>query len=427
MTNLQNDVSGFIAEQETFIAYYKGEGLPKIYGGNSVLEAVRRHGKLFYKKTLIPQLQYSPPYIDSHAREFEIGYMLDHPHIMRYIDKGTDDSGPYLITEFIDGITLSECRKQRTKLNEKDIVRIILQVLDALDYLHTRQIYHGDIKPANILLTFKGGNVKLIDFGHVNRDGYYFKSGGTKDYVAPEQVWAVEKTGPQSDIYAVGRLAAFLDAGDPHEVHLPSKRLSAFTEKCTKEDMDERFQSAKMAMEMLTEPPFNIRIVMIIAFTILLSSLLLLLFMLRQNENQILSSPVHRPIKGNAKDTLSGLPAQVTKIVSSSRNSKEPSTALLRRDSVYASDLGNSAFKAFQERKEALKEVRMDELCRMQGEILDSVSKEWFRFSSRYEPMSLSYRKAFESYQPALNESNRKIMKELFPAAVMEPAALRKE
>jgi len=89
---------------------------------------------------------------------------LAHPNITRLLDGGVASSGdPYLVMEYIEGQPLDQYCDQR-KLPVEARIRLFLQVCDAVEFAHRNLIVHGDLKPANILVT-ADGTVKLLDFG----------------------------------------------------------------------------------------------------------------------------------------------------------------------------------------------------------------------------------------------------------------------
>jgi len=89
---------------------------------------------------------------------------LTHPGIARLLDAGVSPSGqPYLVLEHVDGTRIDRYVR-RHALGREDIVRLFLQVLDAVGHAHASLIVHRDLKPSNILVT-DDGRVKLLDFG----------------------------------------------------------------------------------------------------------------------------------------------------------------------------------------------------------------------------------------------------------------------
>src|SRR5580658_3600842 len=97
-------------------------------------------------------------------RERQFLASLDHPKIARLIDGGITAAGlPYLVMEFVDGLTIDRyCEKHQ--LGIRDRVALMRQVLEALAYVHGRQVIHRDLKPSNILVD-ASGNAKLLAFG----------------------------------------------------------------------------------------------------------------------------------------------------------------------------------------------------------------------------------------------------------------------
>ena len=143
---------------------------------------------------------------------------LDHPNILKVYEAGETDGQPYMVMEYVaGGDTLrSHCREE-TLLPIHDVVRLIRQAADALNYAHTQGVLHRDIKPANIMLT-EEGNAKLGDFGIARRMGMdqtqlmgWF---GSPLYMSPEQARDADIT-PQSDLFSLGSLIYEMLAGHP--------------------------------------------------------------------------------------------------------------------------------------------------------------------------------------------------------------------
>jgi serine/threonine protein kinase len=79
-----------------------------------------------------------------------------------------EDLGMCIVSEWIEGVTLGEWLKNKQNINARR--RVFMQILDALEYIHSLQLVHHDIKLDNIMVTTNGTNVKLIDFGLSNTD-----------------------------------------------------------------------------------------------------------------------------------------------------------------------------------------------------------------------------------------------------------------
>src|SRR5688572_10883977 len=91
---------------------------------------------------------------------------LNHPHITAVFDMGTSGGFPYIVMEYVEGETLKArlAQSQTDRASVPQILSFIVMVARALHYVHQRGILHGDIKPANIIVT-PSGTPKIMDFG----------------------------------------------------------------------------------------------------------------------------------------------------------------------------------------------------------------------------------------------------------------------
>ncbi len=143
---------------------------------------------------------------------------LDHPHVLKVYEAGEEDGQPYMVMEYIDGgDTLRNHCARDDLLPVEQVLPIIRQVADALDYAHRHGVLHRDIKPANIMLT-REGVAKLGDFGIARRLGAdqtqivgWF---GSPLYMSPEQARDSDIT-PQSDLFSLGSVFYEMLAGIP--------------------------------------------------------------------------------------------------------------------------------------------------------------------------------------------------------------------
>ena len=123
-----------------------------------------RYGRRFVLKALAPEVASLTDYQLQQEQEFQLAIQLVHPNIAAtYSLEEIDGVGRCIVQEWIDGITLGEWI--RTKPSKAARKRVFSQLLDALEYIHSLQLVHHDLKPDNILITRNGANVKLIDFG----------------------------------------------------------------------------------------------------------------------------------------------------------------------------------------------------------------------------------------------------------------------
>lgn len=217
------------------------EPLYRSVRGYAALYRAQRMGKWHVLKCLKADYIDNPLYIGLLHKEFEIGYRLSHPNIAQTIGfERVDGLGPCIVMEYVEGRTLRSVL-DGGKLTRDDARRVLLQVCDALVYIHERQVIHRDLKPENIMLTANGGNVKLIDFGYSDADSYAVlkQPAGTRRYASPEQ----ESGGhvdARTDIYALGVIMGEINGALPHKW----LRLGRVAARCTRTDADRRYALA---------------------------------------------------------------------------------------------------------------------------------------------------------------------------------------
>jgi serine/threonine protein kinase len=131
---------------------------------------------------------------------------LDHPHIVPVYAVGEEQGISYIAMKYVESGSLDD------RLSDwfwqptiREILKIALQVIDGLDYLHSKEIVHRDIKPANILLGFDN-NVYLTDFGiaQVVESAFQGMIVGTPEYLAPEAILKPEEVKKSADLYSLG-------------------------------------------------------------------------------------------------------------------------------------------------------------------------------------------------------------------------------
>ena len=118
--------------------------------------------------------------------------MLSHPNIVSVYDVSKGDDLDYIVMELIDGITLKQyMQKKQGRLNWRESLYFITQIVRALGHAHSRGIIHRDIKPQNIMV-LRDGSVKVADFGiarflQSETQTMTDKAIGSVHYIAPEQ------------------------------------------------------------------------------------------------------------------------------------------------------------------------------------------------------------------------------------------------
>ena len=133
---------------------------------------------------------------------------LQHPNIVSVYDSDRDGDVAFLVMEYIQGDDLKHHLDRGVRYSLEQSLKIIRDLLSALDYAHKQGIVHRDIKPANLLIE-PGGRVKLTDFGvaRIQDSGEATRTQGsmvgTLKYMAPEQVQG-QKIDSRADLFSVG-------------------------------------------------------------------------------------------------------------------------------------------------------------------------------------------------------------------------------
>jgi serine/threonine-protein kinase len=145
-------------------------------------------------------------------REANVLLMLQHPNIVQAYDFGLmSEDMPFLLMEILQGLTLSEIIQTNGSLSEQEVRDLMVPVLNALGYAHSKNVVHRDLKPSNILVTKNpDGTIqpKVLDFGiAAHEDSMNLTLTGeligTPLYMSPEQL-SEQAITPASDIYSLG-------------------------------------------------------------------------------------------------------------------------------------------------------------------------------------------------------------------------------
>src|SRR6188768_454273 len=122
-------------------------------------------GKRFVLKALLRELSRRDDLVQRLRNEWRALARLQHANIVNVTDAGTSGGGvPFYVMERLDGDTLAELLRLKSRLYVLEAVNIAVSVLEALSAAHEIGIIHRDVKPANVFIV-NGGGVKLLDFG----------------------------------------------------------------------------------------------------------------------------------------------------------------------------------------------------------------------------------------------------------------------
>jgi len=177
--------------------------MASIYKGKDITT-----GEIVAIKIPYMQLESDPASFARFQREAEIGRVLNHPNILRFIQV-PEQSRPYIVMEYLEGKPLGQVMNELRPLPVADAVQIASNVCGALAHMHEHKIVHRDLKPQNIMICNDGG-LRIIDFGiakatEMRRITFagFSPAMGTPDYMAPEQVKG-QRGDERTDIYSLG-------------------------------------------------------------------------------------------------------------------------------------------------------------------------------------------------------------------------------
>jgi tRNA A-37 threonylcarbamoyl transferase component Bud32/sugar lactone lactonase YvrE len=215
-------IINFIKKYILLAGFWKGE---KYIGRFKLLEKIGSGGMgTIYKaqdtltKSRIVALQVlrEDLFMSEHHRkrfkqEAVIIDQLDHPNIVKIMERGQFEQKLYIVMELLEGKTLTKKLEEEEEIDLKEALDIFSQVADALKKIHSKNIVHRDLKPDNVMLVENEGRrnfVKLLDFGlarteHQTRITQTGTVLGTLNYMAPEQISHGEFS-LASDVYSLG-------------------------------------------------------------------------------------------------------------------------------------------------------------------------------------------------------------------------------
>ncbi|MBI3464362.1 MAG: serine/threonine protein kinase [Planctomycetes bacterium] len=161
-------------------------------------------------KVLLRQLAMNKEFIERFHREARIAAKLSHNNVVQAIDSGEFSGHHFFVMEFVDGANIKQEMDRGKVYEEKEAVRIISQIAEAMAHAHDKGLIHRDIKPENIMLT-SGGVAKLADLGlaRLTADETMAQAEkgiaiGTPYYISPEQIRGSVDVDIRADIYSMG-------------------------------------------------------------------------------------------------------------------------------------------------------------------------------------------------------------------------------
>ncbi|XXG52707.1 hypothetical protein AAC387_Pa03g0962 [Persea americana] len=156
--------------------------------------------------------------VEQIKREIAIMKLIKHPNVVRLYEVMGSRTKIFIVLEFVTGGELFDKIVNHGQMREDEARRYLQQLINAVDYCHSRGVYHRDLKPENLLLD-ANGNLKVSDFGlsalsqQVGDDGLLHTTCGTPNYVAPEVLNDRGYDGATADLWSCGVILFVLLAG----------------------------------------------------------------------------------------------------------------------------------------------------------------------------------------------------------------------
>jgi serine/threonine protein kinase len=189
--------------------HYRIDGVVARSGMASIYRATDLNdGKQVAVKVPHPEMECEPALFERFQREGEIGKMMNHPGVMKVFES-EKRSRVYMVMEWVEGKLLRTIMSEQRPMPEERAIKLTINILEALQHIHSRGVAHRDLKPENIMVD-ADDRIKLIDFGIASKAdarrltfGKLSQVMGTPDYISPEQVKGKRGDG-RSDLYSLG-------------------------------------------------------------------------------------------------------------------------------------------------------------------------------------------------------------------------------
>lgn len=185
-------------------------------------------------KLLHAHLAGDDTFLDRFRREARAAAAVHHPNVVTVHDWGETQDGAYLVLQLVDGCSLREVLRRRSRLSPGEALAVVGPAGDGLGAAHDAGLVHRDVKPENVLLATEGG-VQITDFGLARAAASATSTFGTDvlvgspHYLSPEAVRG-EPLSPAADVYALGVvLFECLTGRPPHEGDSPYATAVAHT------------------------------------------------------------------------------------------------------------------------------------------------------------------------------------------------------
>lgn len=200
--------SGFSeSKQDSVTAGFSAENICG-EGASCVVYRMRLSGLRVAVKRLRKEYRTNPTYVASYRKEFQLGQQLKHDALPVYRDFHEGHDEVYIVMDYVDGVSLEDFiatpEGQEFFRSADNARRFLIQLLDAVGYLHRSGIIHCDIKPANIMLRHSDRSLMLLDLDKAYCDTLDQTHGGTSGFSKPLSTGEIPTV--QKDIRAIGTI-----------------------------------------------------------------------------------------------------------------------------------------------------------------------------------------------------------------------------
>ena len=240
--------------------------------GNSRVFTARYNGKKVIVKALKEQFANDPKCRAKLHEEYDITSLLDHRFIRKAIDfVNVEGLGDCIVFEYIEGKSLAEHVRVGT-LSEKQVKNVLVDVCDALSYMHRNQVVHCNLKPENIIVTANDCRAKLIDLGAPKTEQDADRELLIKEmaFVAPEIIKG-EDYDARADVFSLGKIMEFIGERNI------SKQFNAVATHCTQFSKEQRYDSITEVRSAITKGHPAVKII-IAAVAVALIALLAVIY-----------------------------------------------------------------------------------------------------------------------------------------------------
>ena len=235
-------------ETSEFISIDNAKASGDWYSANCIISRETVDGRVMMRKSLRRQYLNNSDQRDMLIKEYAVGCLLAErtPYVVGYRKMTNNDEECSIWMDYIEGETVDSLLSIHPDYfrNERNLRRFLSQLLEGLSDIHSSQVVHMDIKPANVMLTSVNRDVRIIDLGLSYTYSHPTSAGMTNAFAAPEQK-AGGSVDARTDIYAVGKMIEYIAQrlnSEERTYHLP-RDIRIIMEGCLHDEKTSRWQS----------------------------------------------------------------------------------------------------------------------------------------------------------------------------------------